>query len=247
MTEAGITIQTRRSLRFAIELLVIALAGVLSLMAMPLEAVLPEGIDVPRAVLLIQPAVLVVLFTFAGWLAAWKTGLDAPVLGRLIDGGDWRAALSAALVPGVIGGVLVAAVLLLYGAITQDYFAAQEGGFEMPLVSRVLYGGITEEVVMRWGIMSVIALAAFKLGVAQGRSHWIGNVAAAFLFGLGHLPALFGVVAEPAGWLITLVIAGNMVAGLIFGWLYMKRGLEAAIIAHILAHVIAWSAAVLVS
>ena len=37
--------------------------------------------------------------------------------------------------------------------------------------------------------------------------------------------------------MIFYIIAANMSAGMIFGWIYWKRGLEAAMISHVLAHV----------
>jgi membrane protease YdiL (CAAX protease family) len=37
--------------------------------------------------------------------------------------------------------------------------------------------------------------------------------------------------------MIAYVIIGNSVGGLVFGWLYWKKGLESAFIAHIFAHV----------
>jgi membrane protease YdiL (CAAX protease family) len=36
------------------------------------------------------------------------------------------------------------------------------------------------------------------------------------------------------------VVAANALPGLAFGWLYWRQGLEAAILAHALAHVFAW-------
>lgn len=94
MTDPSAQIGNRRSVRFVFTLLAIAFAGVLSLLAMPLEAALPEGVEVPRAVLLIQPTVLVAFFTFAGWLAAWKTGLEAAIIAHILAHVlAWSAAL----------------------------------------------------------------------------------------------------------------------------------------------------------
>jgi membrane protease YdiL (CAAX protease family) len=47
--------------------------------------------------------------------------------------------------------------------------------------------------------------------------------------------------------LISYIILGNSLGGLIFGWLYWKKGLEAAFIAHIMSHVVMVAAEQLVS
>jgi hypothetical protein len=63
--------------------------------------------------------------------------------------------------------------------------------------------------------------------------------AAALLFALGHLPMLFLVApAAPAG-IVAAVIVGNALPGLLFGMLFVRDGLEAAMIAHALAHLLA--------
>ena len=61
-------------------------------------------------------------------------------------------------------------------------------------------------------------------------------VPGALLFAAGHLPMLFFLLPEPPGVLILMVLAGNALPGLLFGWLFWRRGLEAAMIAHALAH-----------
>lgn len=65
---------------------------------------------------------------------------------------------------------------------------------------------------------------------------WAAIVIAAIVFGLGHLPATAAIIA-----LTPLVIARalvlNGVAGLVLGWLYWKKGLEAASVAHFTADI----------
>jgi membrane protease YdiL (CAAX protease family) len=63
---------------------------------------------------------------------------------------------------------------------------------------------------------------------------WIANVLAAVLFGLGHLPAASRVM-QITPEVIVVALALNGIAALSFGYLYWKRGLEAAMIAHFCA------------
>ena len=60
---------------------------------------------------------------------------------------------------------------------------------------------------------------------------WAGNLLAALLFGAIHLPqaAMFYGLCAPIA-VYTLLF--NAIAGAIFGWLYWRRGLVAAMVAH---------------
>ena len=60
---------------------------------------------------------------------------------------------------------------------------------------------------------------------------WSANVIVAILFGLGHLPNA-ATVMQITPTVVALALALNGVAGVTFGYLYWKRGLESAIIAH---------------
>lgn len=237
----------RRSGTFLGLLCAAGLVGVASLGFAPLELALPEGVEAPRAALLLQPAMLVVLAAVLGWIAAPRTGLDAPVLGALADGGEWRRPLRAALAPALLGGALSAAVMLVYALLADSELAAATQEFDVPLVSRVLYGGVTEELLLRWGVMGGLAWLLLRFGRPLGlfgeRALWVANAWAALLFGLGHLPTLYGLLPDPSHWLVLLVVGGNALIGTIFGWLFIRRGLEAAMIAHALAHVIALTVA----
>jgi membrane protease YdiL (CAAX protease family) len=106
---------------------------------------------------------------------------------------------------------------------------------------RFLYGGITEELMLRFGLMSVLVFIGWRItGRRADRPRpavvWAAIVIAAMLFGLGHLPALAQSVSlTPA--LIARTVLLNAVAGVLFGWLYWRRSLEAAMVAHAWFHV----------
>jgi membrane protease YdiL (CAAX protease family) len=101
----------------------------------------------------------------------------------------------------------------------------------------VLYGGVAEEVMLRWGAMSLIAWALVSLLRSQARtvSMALAVAVAALLFAAGHLPALAAQVdLTPAMVARTLMLNG--VAGLLYGWLFWRRHLEAAMVAHACTH-----------
>jgi hypothetical protein len=104
------------------------------------------------------------------------------------------------------------------------------------------YGGIAEEIQLRLFIMSFFVwLGRFFSKTTEGKPtnavFWIANVLAAVLFGLGHLPVT-AVLVPLTPLVIARAIVLNGLLGVIFGWLYWKRGLEAAMISHFSADIV---------
>jgi hypothetical protein len=111
--------------------------------------------------------------------------------------------------------------------------------FDMPLVTKVFYGGLGEELITRWALVSLFAYLGMVLTRQPRASPWVLAMAvglAAVLFAAAHLPLLFLINPAPPTWVIGAVLAGNALPGIGFGWLFWRRGLEAAMIAHIIAH-----------
>jgi membrane protease YdiL (CAAX protease family) len=115
------------------------------------------------------------------------------------------------------------------------------------LLAGVLYGGLTEEVMMRWGLMTLVvwgALRLFARGDTRARPHdrrssaicVTAIVVVALVFAAGHLPAA-AAMAPLTSLGITRILSLNTIAGMLFGWLYWRRSLEAAMIAHASVHV----------
>jgi membrane protease YdiL (CAAX protease family) len=116
----------------------------------------------------------------------------------------------------------------------------------LPLAVRVLYGGVTEEVLIRWGLMTALAWAAWRLFGKEspgpsGAMMWSAVVLSALVFGLSHVPAVAGLLGEVPASLAAYVTIGNAVFGVVAGYLFWRYGLEAAIGAHVLAHVFAYA------
>jgi hypothetical protein len=109
------------------------------------------------------------------------------------------------------------------------------------LLSGLLYGGITEEIMLRWGVLSLLAWAGWRI-LQRGRGSpgpvlmWSATISAALVFGIGHLPAVAALVPLSTA-LVARTITLNTLAGVVFGWLYWGRSLEAAMLAHGAAHV----------
>jgi membrane protease YdiL (CAAX protease family) len=102
-----------------------------------------------------------------------------------------------------------------------------------PLATRieiVAYAGFTEELIFRVVISTLVAWLSYLVLKRETASIWLGIAVAAVLFGLAHVANLAH-VPHPYLRAITL----NGIAGIVLGWLYWRRGLESAVLAHLVA------------
>ena len=113
-----------------------------------------------------------------------------------------------------------------------------------------LYGGVTEELFLRFGLMSLLAWAGWRLA---GRpddlplaAAWAAILLAALLFGLGHLGAT-AAIFELTPAVLTRMLVLNGIAGVAFGWLYWRYDLLAAMSAHFAADLVLHVVAVLLA
>jgi membrane protease YdiL (CAAX protease family) len=218
--------------------------GVASLLLQPLPATLPNElrgrpIGELRALLLLNPLLLMTAFTAAGAAVAHRAGLASRVAGTAARVGGLGSAFAWGLLVAVLLTVADEALAPLLGAAWEAFLREQQQVPWLPaLALGVLYGGITEELMMRWGLMALVAWFLQRL-LRGRRPAWIFIVAifvAATVFALGHLPALAQQIEVPAP-IAARTVALNLLPGLLFGALFWRRGLEAAMLAHAATHV----------
>jgi membrane protease YdiL (CAAX protease family) len=58
----------------------------------------------------------------------------------------------------------------------------------------------------------------------------------ALLFGVGHVPVVAALAGTLTPAIAAYVVIANAAFGLVAGWLYWRRGLESAMLAHVSAH-----------
>jgi hypothetical protein len=190
-----------------------------------------------------QSAMVLALVVWAGVALAPVVGLDAPVFGAAITRRPLAPVLRPQLMPGLIAGLLGGGFLFGAWRYAPAILAPIQERLSLPLFARVLYGGITEELLLRWGLMTVLVWLAWVLlqrrrGVPGPGHIWLAIVVSALVFGAGHLPAA-SVLAGPLDSVaVAWVVAVNTAFGLLFGHLFWRHGLESAMIAHGLTHVV---------
>jgi CAAX prenyl protease-like protein len=190
-----------------------------------------------------QSAVLVGLAVWAGTLAP-AVGLHAPGFEAIVTRSPVARALKPQLVPGLIGGTLGGILLAGFAFLSPPELSALQKRFAVPFIARVLYGGLTEEILLRWGFMTLLVWIAWRViqrrvGNPRPWIVWIAIGVSAIAFGAGHLPAAALLIGRLTPSVVTLVIAANALFGIMAGYLFWRYGLEAAMIAHAFAHVLA--------
>ena len=117
--------------------------------------------------------------------------------------------------------------------------------FSLPIVARVRYGGITEELLLRWGVKTALVWLTWRFpqnrrGAVRTVFAWIAIAFSALMFGAGHVPAAFALVGALDASIVTSMIGVNTAFGVFFGYLFWRYGLESAMIADGLAHVVTY-------
>jgi hypothetical protein len=212
---------------------------------------LPIPFPVAIVMLIIQSAIYSSIAIFIGLFLGKKVGLGALIMEDWLKKESMGKNLRPVLKISIVLGILIGASLFVLDRFAFAYFIEPVTAFQekAPLWQRILvsfYGGISEEVFTRLFLVTLIIWAIQKLlkrkdSKSEALAAWSSIIIVSVVFGLGHLPmtATFTTITP----LVVLrAIVLNSIAGIAFGWLYWKKGLEAAIISHfstdIVLHVI---------
>jgi len=205
--------------------------------------------------IVLQSSIMFAIAIFGGLFFASRVGLGTPILDSATRGepiaDKIRAILPLSIILGVIGTLIILGleVFFFQPAMIKDLGDAanalnlqtsQPAAWKGFLAS--FYGGIAEEILLRLFVMSFFVwLGHFVSKTAEGKPTaaviWIANILAAVLFGLGHLPALAPLVPLTSIVIVRTIVLNGLL-GIVFGWLYWKRGLEAAMISHFSADIV---------
>ncbi len=222
----------------------------LMLVAIGLIALIPYGLTLEGQALsftalpalvpqFIVQILLYSVLLWAGIKLSSKVGLELPILSQDAPTSVWKTVLLA------VGlGIAAGAAMILLDAVVFAPRLTAELAVVEGLVNDVrppvwqgflasFYGGIVEEVMMRLFLMTLIIWLGSSLGKKQPSRVvvWFAILFTGLVFGLAHLPTavVMGVPLTPLYILRTLALNS---AGILYGWLYWKRGFESAMIAH---------------
>lgn len=182
----------------------------------------------PWAMLLLagaQSAALLALAVALGVLLAPRVGLAAPALSAWLARQPPWPALRPQLAPAVCGGLAAAAWLWSLALL-----APSAPGDAMPPSVQLLYRVITEELLLRWGLLTLLLWSGWRL-LQGGR----GAPGKALLIAAAALSALPSVLGQTTA----QTMLGSAIVAALTGALYLRHGLEAALLAHLLAQALA--------
>jgi hypothetical protein len=214
-----------------------------------IQASPPIPIPLPLLVLIgvAQNVLLFGVVIGVGLLLSKKVGLGAPLLESWLYHEEARVRAADSFKAGALVGITVGVILTVIILSVAPHMPGLPfvRAAQVPIWKRVLicfYGGLDEEILTRLFLLTLFAWLGLRIFQKQkarlsSATFWIANITVAILFGLGHLPAASRVM-QITPEVIAVALALNGIAAISFGYLYWKRGLESAIIAHFCADLV---------
>ncbi|WP_042472629.1 CPBP family intramembrane glutamic endopeptidase [Bacillus ndiopicus] len=228
------------------------LFGLSSLTTNPtqLEQLSEKGISGPPEMLalfsIIPNFILLIIALVIGFFTAHKVGLKSVIIHPNARGkskSEWIKGIKLAIILGSIAGVVLRGFDYLLLPLLPDVIVELLQPYNaLEFLSALLYGGIVEELLIRFGFMSLLVFVLWKLFDRKSAkpSNWVFILTifiSTLLFALGH----YGPTAnatEMTAFIWFRMIFLNGFAGLFFGWIYWKLNLELAMLAHMFTHII---------
>lgn len=225
-------------------------SAITSLMVLPYALTLSSSAIVITPVLLIaqiiQSLVLYSIAIFLGLLLFKRVGFKMPIFEGLLKGREasnyLKSILGISIGLGVLAGVLIILFSLPFGSLSSSFLQAEVAVSTWKSLLASFYGGISEEILLRLCLMTLLVWVTFKIkktkdGLPTVIGVWLAIIISSILFGLGHLPVTSAITAITPIVVIRAIVL-NGIGGVIFGWLYWKKGLEAAMISHFSADIV---------
>ncbi|MBU1445707.1 CPBP family intramembrane metalloprotease [Patescibacteria group bacterium] len=207
----------------------------------------PMPFSVAILIIVLQSTLLFAILTFIGLKLSSKLGLRVPIIERFVANKKIDFNVKSIIKISVLLGVLTGIVIVFLDFIFSQF--GLESLFKQTFVPiwqgflASFYGGISEEIVMRLFFMTFVIWLISKITKQRGKIIennllvWSSIIIATILFGIGHLPITSALITiTPL--VIFRALLLNGIGGIVFGWLYWKKGLEPAMIAHFSADII---------
>ncbi|GAB4311018.1 MAG: CPBP family intramembrane metalloprotease [Methanobacteriaceae archaeon] len=218
-----------------------------------LQGGLPTDLPIPAHILLIvqiiQNIVLFAIIIGLGLFISKKIGFGLPILEGWLEKKEvkqkFKSLLGISIGLGILAGVLIILFDNIFSLVGVTISLASATQINPPAWQGFLasfYGGINEEIMMRLFLMSLIVWIFYKIKRTSDDKPtsigvWLAIIITAVLFGIGHLPITSALTALTPLVILRAIIL-NGIGGIIFGWLYWKKGLESAMISHFSADIV---------
>jgi membrane protease YdiL (CAAX protease family) len=205
-------------------------------------------LPIPLSVVLffstVQSAVLIGVAIFVGLRLGKKIGFGTPLISSWLSGEPvrekFKSVVKVSIKFGSLSGVLIIGFDYIFSLFIEPISTASTPLWQGFLAS--FYGGIVEEILLRLFLVTLLVWIMWKFLKSENIKPsatiiWIAIIFASVIFGLGHLPAT-ALLTTITPVIIFRAVLLNGIGGVIFGWLYWKKGLVSAIIAHFITDII---------
>ncbi|RGE44805.1 abortive infection protein [Comamonas testosteroni] len=188
-------------------------------------------------------SILLALAVAAGVTLGQRVGLGTPLVNIALQGrSPWRGIRFLSL-PGLAGGIIGAAWLVTLVMFWPESLSVVDPVYSLPLLPKLLYGGITSELLLRYGVMSLVMWLLWRgFGHVQRRPGWLlgwwAVVITALLAGTLPVYLAWSLSATLSGAVLAQLLLCEIVYGLLAGLLFWRYGLEVAILAHVVTYLL---------
>jgi len=208
----------------------------------------PVSLPVLILISIVQSSILFAIVIFFGLRLSAKVNLGLPIITSYLNKQSLtiniKYLVKQAIWLGIASSlaIILADQLFSIAGVQLSLKADQATAWWMGLLAS-FYGGIGEEILLRLFFMSLLVWLFSKLSKSTRPARdrnilmWSAIVLASIIFGLGHLPVTASLTTLSAGVILRALVL-NGIGGLIFGYLFWKKGLESAMIAHFSADIV---------
>lgn len=196
----------------------------------------------------IQSAILYgLILGFLGLKLSRATNLNKGLLQTIFTEKKYKFNLGSAKLA-ILFGFINAAVITLsekfvFAKLIPEIANSTSTFSPLYLLSGIVYGGIVEEIMLRLFFMSLVTFILYKIFARKKDKqdippsfYWISIIISGLVFALGHLPAAY-LSFNVTSIVLFRIIFMNAFAGILFGYIYWKKGLEYSIISHMFSHI----------
>ena len=225
---------------------IVVLPYVFSLGIIP-EEELPVPLSLAVLIQIVQSVIFFSVAVFFGLLLGKKVGLGAPFIESWLTSGKVKDGFGKILRTTVFLGILIGISIFILDRFVFSIFVEPITAFQEtpPIWTRLLvsfYGGVGEEIAMRLFLTTLLVWITYKFrrtndGLPTSVGVWLSIILVNVIFGLGHLP-MTARFTEITTIVVVRAIILNGIAGVTFGWLYWKKGLEAAMMSHFTSDIV---------
>ena len=183
------------------------------------------------------------LYSLFGWVVGY---FIAERLGLIRSFRFEREVLAKVCPVIVVLALVFASDYFVMGRLIPEVAADYEKGISVAyFISSLTYGGVIEEILLRWFFMGLIALILVMIFARKKDKKeipvWIfitANVIAALVFSAGHLPATQMFFGRITGLILFRCFLLNGLFALFFGRWFRKYGIQYAMLGHFGIHFI---------